>query len=142
MVSSDLDVYCGEPVIKFFNSDDDSQINPDLFKLDRTAISPNPFQFMAGECDELSAEGTHTLYWEFCYSNAPENTLRGPDFVFEVIDLCNPPADYSKQPEWTVPTLEDQVYYIGTPSEDYQIPEFSVSPSYCEERIIYEFDIT
>jgi hypothetical protein len=58
-------------------------------------------------------------------------------FSIYVVDGCNPPDWYESQVVLTAVPLENQMYTITKTPKTYSMPKWSVSPSYCDDRIVY-----
>ena len=127
---------CGPYEIEFFN-DDALQTPIDLTTFDNAfaAQATDPNEFSVLYTDLLENVGSYPIKYRVRLQNYPGNVIESPDpFTIDIIDPCSPPTTLLP------PILENQEYTITDVPKQYQIPEFTVNPPWCD--ITYTYTIT
>lgn len=136
---SSLGIDCGPLAIEFMNSADNTDIEPLIFS---EGTDGSLLQFLMGvvPLENYSLAGDYNLKWRIYLIDYPANEIYSPPFLVQVVDTCNPHV--SGYATSVIPsTFVDQYYTVSTPAATYVIPEFQASPAFCQDRLVYSFDV-
>lgn len=124
---------CGGPGIEIILNTGSTAFDP-IFSVDYTNS-----QMTVSTTSDINKVGQYFFRFKYFNHANPANFAQSAVFQIEIVDPCNPPDAYPTKPVLTAPALTNQQYVITDAPQQYVLPQWSVTPAHCADKIIYGY---